>query len=261
MISFLDLVYGPAASVAPAGRDGFVEIHPNEGTPLAHSRPAGLRFPLETAMRLILTAMLLTYAGAARAEEKPRHQISFGNNLGLGWTAAASQSNADKSLGLDDFGVQLNDFGVNYAYRLSDYWQVGGAWAQLSDEQEIAFPDGEIETEVRQTHVFIFVTYNFHVNLYEAFYLTAFAGRQHFEHASNDKRASSRREIDVEYDLTTGGLAFGKRLSLGSWGASHVSYSPAISVWYGDASGDFGNDGLRELKSLRIDVLRFDVLF
>lgn len=207
-------------------------------------------------MRLLILLVALSLpAFAAQA----RHQVTFGNNLGVGWSASSSSS--ETGLGIDDFEAQINNFSVNYAYRWGDRWQFGAVWAQLSDEQDIALDGGDLETEVRQTHMFIFVTYNFHDQLHNAFFLTALFGRQHFEHASNDKRPAVLTEIDIEYDLTTYGLSLGKRFSVGNWDNNHISYSPSISYWVGEGSGDLGNDGLDQLNTLRIDVVRFDFLF
>ena len=207
-------------------------------------------------MRLFL--LLFTLSLPALAEQS-RHQVTFGNNLGVGWSASSSAS--ETGLGIDDFEAQINNFSLNYAYRWGDRWQFGAAWAQLSDEQDIALDGGDLETEVRQTHMFIFATYNFHDQLQKAFFLTALFGRQHFEHASNDKRPTVLTGIDVEYDLTTYGLAFGKRFSVGNWDDNHISYSPSITYWVGEAGGDLDNDGLDRLNTLRIDVVRFDFLF
>lgn len=203
-------------------------------------------------LRLLLFLWpLMAFAGV------PRHQITFGNNLGVGWTTSSTIE--DKTtFGIDEFEVETNNFSINYGYRFAERWQAGAAVALLSDEQEIKLNGGQIDTEVRQTHIFVFFTHNFHHKIEKAYYLTALFGRQHFEHASNDKRINV--ETDIEYDLTTYGLAFGKRFLIRRWDDAYITYSPYISYYYADAGGDFGHDGVESLKFLRFDLIRFDVL-
>ena len=203
--------------------------------------------------------LILLFCSLAEAKsDASRHQLTFGDKLGM--ASSISTSAADKTaFGIDDFTVETQNIAVTYAYRFADRWQAGFAAGTISDEQEIKFRTGEIETEVRQTHVFIFFTYNFHDQLQKAYYLTAIAGRQHFEHASNDKRIGT--EIDVEYDLTTYGLSFGKRWIIKEWDESSITYSPNISYYISEGGGDLANDGVDNLRSVRADIVRFDFLF
>ncbi len=203
--------------------------------------------------------VIVLWVTTSLASETPWHQLSFGHSPGVGWAATSSKGNTDEGLGIDGFKVQTNNLSVNYAYRLNHRWQVGAAVGIVSDEQEMKLDDGEVETEVRQTHLFAFVTHNFHDEIQNAFFLTALFGRQHFEHASNDKRSSN--EIDLEYDITSYGGSFGKRFTLKHWQRLHVAYAPAVSYFHGKGGGDLGHDGLEKLRTWRVDVLRFDVLF
>ena len=207
---------------------------------------------------MVVVLFLLSFLAHA-ADTAPRHQLTFGNTLGIGWSTSSNTASGT-SLGIKDFKVQTNNFSGSYAYRIVTRWQVGAAVQFLSDEQDLKLDGGSIETEVRQSHFFVFLTYNFSENLQTAYYLSALVGRQHFEHASNDKRPDPKNEIDLEYDLTTYGLTLGKRFLLRRWEDVSISYAPAISYFCSDAGGDLANDGLDDLTFLRFDLIRFDIL-
>lgn len=201
--------------------------------------------------------LALFFSLLAHANQVPRHQLTFGNNLGIGWSASSTVAN-ETAFDIDDFSIETNNFSLNYAYRVGERWQLGAAMQMLSDEQEMKLAGGEVETEVRQSHYFLFATYNFHHQIQRAWYLTALIGRQHFEHASNDKRIMV--ETDLEYDLTTYGVSIGKRWLMRSFDGAHVTFAPNITYYYGDASGDLGHDGIENLRFVRVDVIRFDIL-
>ena len=199
------------------------------------------------------------YASTIGTTEQPKHQITFGNDS-FGWDGSAATTDTDKSLGIKDFTFGEGNFNVNYAYQIFPQVQIGAEIISRTEVQEIKYDDGGKYTDDDSTTtVGAFVTYNTSEEINNSFFITAGISKSTVK--SETKDTSDNSKSSTKYDASIFSGAIGKRFSMQKLGIQNLVYSPKLTVASGKFSGDLEESGVNSAVQVKIDVLRFDLLF
>lgn len=212
-------------------------------------------------MKLFVFALILSFNVFAEGEavSSPKHQITFGNDS-FGWDGSSTATDTDKSLGIKDFSLSEGNFNLNYAYQVFPQFQIGAEISSSTEEQEIKYEAGGKYTDEDSTTTFAaFITYNTNEDLNNSFFITASLGKSIVK--SETKDTSDGSKTDSKYDASIISGALGKRFSMQKLGIQNLVYSPKISFVSAKIGGDLEDEGVNSAFQVKIDVLRFDLLF
>ena len=199
------------------------------------------------------------YTSTIGTTEQSKHQITFGNDS-FGWDGSSTTTDTDKSLGIKDFTFGEGNFNVNYAYQIFPQVQIGVEIVSRVEEQEIKYEAGGKYTNDDSATTFgAFVTYNASEDLKNSFFITAGIGKSTVKTETKD--TSENTESSSEYDISILSGAIGKRFSMQNLGIQNLVYSPKITVASGKISGDLEESGVNSAMQVKIDIMRFDLLF
>lgn len=204
-------------------------------------------------MKNALLLIALIFSVNALADE-PRHQVTFGETYGLGWNGVGITTKTDSDLDIDKYDISKGNFSVNYMYRVSSKFQIGGVISNSNSKTEIKKDDGtKFEDESRTSSFYLVGRFNFSDELNRAFYLSLFVGTE--KHESDDGTD------DTKSDISTVGIEFGKRFSLEFMGIQNLTFSPSLLVMNGTYGGDLEDLGVESSTIADINILKFDLLF
>lgn len=203
---------------------------------------------------MVLTGLLLSISSYA---DQPKHQLTFGSNYDTKWYGKSFT--ADVGSPLDSWEGLDGNLSLAYAYRLTDKFQLGGAFSSRNREEEYEFRNGtKVETDDSSFSIFAIATYNFSFVLKQAWYLAVAVGREVYETKLTDSFGSSD---DADYNLNVFSLIIGKRFSLEKWGLQNLSYSPMITFSGASVDGDLQDEGADTVSTTTLDLIKFDLLF
>lgn len=189
-----------------------------------------------------------------------KHMITFGNSLGFNSSSSSASAETDDDLGIKDFDVGAGNISLNYHYSIAPQFQLGVLVQSKSSTSEIKYTaGGKLKSEDNETSVYLIATWNFQEDLANSFYLMAALGKESYEEKERDTSEGTKTEVD--YDINTFGIGFGKRFALTGLGIQNLTYSPSIQYMQGKISGDLEDSGVESLTQLQIDFLKFDLLF
>lgn len=209
-------------------------------------------------MKLFVIACLLSFSVFGQTES-PKHQITLGNDS-FGWDGSGLSADTDEALGIKDYTIGEGNFNINYMYTLLPMFQIGGFIRNETETSEIKYKGGgKYKDETRQTIFGLRATLNFKEELKNTFYLTAQLSKQMTKNETKDTSEGTKEELD--WDASVIALSFGKRFSLEGMGIQNLTYAPQVTVAYGTVGGDLEDAGVNSATQIKIDVVRFDLLF
>lgn len=212
-------------------------------------------------MRHILFLILILTSYTTRAEDY-RHMVTFGQN-GFGWSASYEDMDTNNGSIFNEVKYYLNDFAINYAYRFSKRWQLGGFYQSNHHEYRFIKDGNNSFVEMETTILGIFGIYNFADMPSDAFYIgTAFSNfTLEEENSPNWTESEEKAAFELDDSGYTIELLLGKRFSLKKWNIQHLTYSPQFSVFHRKHSRDFNDQKIAPGKGFTIQAIKFDFLF
>lgn len=212
--------------------------------------------------RLVCSAALLCSLGALAQEgQYPKHMISLGNDA-FGFSAQGEKFDPESSSLVKDLNVSLGNLNLNYAYSITNRFQIGLSVSSSTEKTETKYrDDDEITDETTTSAVGIFGLYNFSDDLHNAFYvgLGIGGGSIKVEHTEKDTPANDT-EVKTGYTMTA--VNFGKRFSLEKMlNIKNLVYSPSLSGYAATYDKDYKDAGLKKSSGFIIVPIKFDLLF
>jgi hypothetical protein len=185
-----------------------------------------------TSLTAFAQKSMVTLSGYETGDHADR-SLDFSNKSGNEGTDRVNQSN----------------FAINYAYAVTDTFQVGASYKKHKHET-----DGDIaEAGDDSSTIGLQVIYNFAHRLTDTCYAAL-----HYD-MTNSK--------DSEFDSTddgsktkTLGLEYGHRFLLGKLGGMHFNYSPSATLAFGKTSPDGSGDDT-STTTVSLNFVKFDLLF
>ena len=210
-------------------------------------------------MRFLLLTLCLMLPALAFAEgNQPKHIFTIGTD-GFGWSGLATTFDWDKEKsGIEENTYSEGNLKLNYSYVFPNRLMLGAEIMVKSEESESKDTAGDKETSEESTTEFgISLGYNFNEDIYNSWWLKGTLGSGSYESKEEDSTSTT----EVEYGYTAFTLSFGKRISLDSWGLKNFSYNPSIAFTSGTVSGDAEDAGLDKFTHLKLEIIKFDILF
>lgn len=210
-------------------------------------------------MRTFLIIAFLFLPLSLFAAEPPKHMISFGST-GFSGSASYERFSTSNSSFLKDFNILKSNLSLNYAYRLSERWQLGVFLSHSDEVRDFQTTNGKKGKVKSFTwHYGLSGIYNFSSDFFNSYYsaltLSIFNHEEEFTHGSPYYSLEDDRQAEI-LELT-----LGKRFSLKNFNISNISYSPDLTVFVANSHKDFNDDGIDHSTGLIIRLLKFDILF
>lgn len=210
---------------------------------------------------LFMSAILVS--GMAFGSESPKHMVSF-TNEGFGFTSSVERMETKDKSAFDSLTDLKNNFAFNYAYRITNQFQLGFHFLTSNSDTKYKTRTGkESPSEREVTSYGIFGIYNFKEDFSQAFYLGLGVGQtlieEEISHDFLDAEGKTPMEIDdaiLSYDLI-----FGKRFSLDDFGIKNLVYSPQLNLFYHSHGKDFDDQGIKYGYGFQVQPIKFDFLF
>lgn len=208
---------------------------------------------------LLFLIVLLGLSGAWAQTTIPKHMVIFGHDTRVGFAGSATKFDPAASSAIDAADISQGNLSLNYAYSISQRFQLGFILKSNSDTTEIKGKNGiTVKTEESDFSFYVTGTYNFNDDFFNSFYLGALAGVGASEsEATTTGAATTKQEIDA----TLFGLYFGKRFTLKSWGIENLVYSPRLQISSVKYGKDYKTMGLEDAMTVDIQLVSFDLLF
>ena len=209
-------------------------------------------------------ALLILFITSSYAQSSEyRHMVSLGT-AGLGWSGAAERQSSRSGSNFKSADYFLIDFSINYAYRLTDRFQLG-AFLQSSHEEHKFNKKGggSAPTELEVNTYGLFGLLNFSDDITNSYYLglglSFFSYEEETSHDFEDSEGKAPFELD---DIgTTYELVFGKRWDLKHWQIAHITFAPQIGIYHRTHGKDFDDQKVGNGTGLSFKPIKFDVLF
>lgn len=209
--------------------------------------------------KLILAVLVSAFSVVASAQEnQPKHIISIGTD-GFGWSGSAQTFDWDKNTsGIKDHDSSRSKLELNYSYVFPNRVMLGALVTVESSESEIKDLAGnKTKSEENNSEIGISLGYNFNEDVYNSWWIQGILSSGRSEEITKD--STGKEEFDYSYKAFY--INAGKRINLDSWGLKNISYNPSISIATAKVSGDAEDAGLETLTQVRINIIKFDILF
>lgn len=144
--------------------------------------------------------------------------------------------------------LNLSNFAINYAYAVTDTFQVGANFKKYKLET-----NGDVDAAGDEsTSVGVQVIYNFAHKLTDTCYAAL-----HFD-MLNSKDSQGN---DDAFKTNTLGLEYGHRFLLGKLGGMHFNYSPSATLAFSKTSPDASGADDFSTTVVSLNFVKFDLLF
>lgn len=143
--------------------------------------------------------------------------------------------------------VNQSNLALNYAYAITDTFQVGASFKKHKHEE-----NGDVTSQGDQTTVGLQVIYNFAHKLTDTCYAAL-----HYD-MLNSKEAGS---ADDAFKTNTLGLEYGHRFSLGTLMGLNFNYSPSATLAFAKTSPDASGADDSSTTVVSLNFVKFDLLF
>lgn len=207
-------------------------------------------------MKCLLFILALYYPLSSLALTD-RHQVSLGSN-GLGLSGAYEQMKTNSGSPFSQVDFSLQNISLNYAYRFSTRWQIGGFYQSNHSRYDFK---GDSDSFVSQdlTVYGLFSLYNFKDDLPNSFYLglglSTFTLEEEISHGISE--AESKAPFELDDTGFTYEILLGKRFKI----FDHFSYAPSLSIFYRSHGRDFNDQDIDDGVGISIQAIKFDLLF
>lgn len=210
----------------------------------------------------ILLVLFVFLSLPVLAKEQPWHMVSFGRD-GFGWSGTSEKIDERKS-DYKSVRYYLTDLSLNYAYRISRWFQLGGFYENYHSEYKFKKrTGGESPIEIETNRFGLFLLYNFSEDLNDSWYIGPSVSISNYEeensHDFGDSEGKAPFELDdnsVEYEFVVG-----KRFSLRGFNVENLAFSPQIKVFHRTHGKDFDDQNLGSGTGVTVQPVRFDLLF
>lgn len=208
----------------------------------------------------LLLLMLFPFSAFSR---EPRHMITFGSR-GLGWSGTVERMETKPSSMFRNIDYYLSNLALNYAYRLYPRFQIGAFFENVHSEYKFHRKgNGHSSQELELNVLGVFLIYNFHDDIHDAYYIGLSASNTTHEEEISHDFADSEGKAPVELDDTnqTYEFLFGKRIPIIMMGFENLSFSPQIRLFYQTHGKDFEDQDVKYGLGMTILPIRFDLIF
>ncbi|WP_408098969.1 hypothetical protein ACJVC5_08630 [Peredibacter sp. HCB2-198] len=208
----------------------------------------------------LVLLLILSFPLLAR---EPRHMITFGSQ-GLGWLGSAEKMETRSSSPFKSVDYFLSNLAINYAYRLYPRFQIGAFYEGVHTEYKFHRRGGSTSSQETEINTLgIFLLYNFHDDIHNAYYIGASASNnsraEEISHDFTDAEGKAPIELDDTNQIYE--LLFGKRIPVVMMGFENLSFSPQVRAFYKTHGKDFNDQDVKYGLGFTIIPVRFDLLF
>lgn len=197
-------------------------------------------------MKFLLALVLLVSSVIASAQSR----IVTIDAFDLSYTGGLLiKSDSGKGPDRDETTFRLN---LNYAQNLQQY--VGLMWKAKAfiNREDVEYGGDSLNSTWGAAGGLL---YNFQAeNIKESFFLGALIGVERMTIEANDEDDQSGFNIFTD-------LEFGKRFDLGQYSVANISYAPTFGLTFKRYGGDIRDDYFRSGNEIKINFLKFDILF
>lgn len=191
-----------------------------------------------------------------------RHIVSIDSN-GLGWSGTFEKMETKSESAFSDVEHLVNNIALNYAYRLTDRFILGGYFRSSNSEYKFNTSSSSATVEAETQTIGLFALYNFSDTISSAWYTGASVG--HFQIEQEVSHNVALEEGKNPFELDDTGMIFeivaGKRFRLLKWNIDHLTYSPQIGFFHRTHSKDFDDQNVKNGYGVSFQPLKFDLLF
>lgn len=198
-------------------------------------------------MKLLIALLVLISAGIASAQTRIVSIDAF--DLSYTGGILLKKDNAKSGDDREETTFKLN---LNYAQTMPEY--VGLMWKAMAywNRQSVNYNGDSLDNRFGAAGGFL---YNFQAeDIKNSFFGGAMAGieRQTLEYPHQDDQAGFNFFMIFEG---------GKRWDLGSYASTNISYAPTIALQWKRYGGDIRDEIFKTGTELRLNFLKFDILF
>jgi hypothetical protein len=188
--------------------------------------------------------------------------VSFGAG-GFGWSGTFERMETDSGSKFTDVEYFLHNFSLNYAYRITRRFQLGGYFQSYTSRYTFHTTAGAPKTELETQVLGAFLIYNYSDTLSSAWFTGLSAGVfQRNDETSHDVAlAESKKPFELDDAGEIYELVAGKRFRLSKWKIEHLTFAPQLSVYYKDHGKDFDDQKIKNGIGLTFQPVKFDFLF
>lgn len=189
--------------------------------------------------------------------------VSFGRD-GFGWSVSGEQIDTESSSAFKGVEYIMNNFALNYAYRINKRIQLGAFYQTTQDEYHFKKRSGgRTETSIETDQSGVFFLYNFSEDMNDAWYAGyAFSVSTYEEENSQDlENEEGKAAFELDDASSTHEIIVGKRFSLRGFNVDNLAFSPQIKFYYQTHGKDFDDNHIGNGTGLNLQPLRFDLLF
>ena len=208
----------------------------------------------------IALAMIASMSLASAADDQPKHIFGISSD-GFGWSGMATMFEWDKDKsGIKDDEMTEGKLTLDYSYVFTNKIMLGLELRSETENREQKRENGtKIKSESSDVSVGIKVGYNFQDDLFNSWWVSGMIFGANSKSEVKDTADNSKTKFDGSGSGFT--LAFGKRISLDSWGLKNISYNPTASLSSITFQDDAEDAGLEDGTSFRLDLIKIDILF
>lgn len=209
------------------------------------------------------TLLLLVFFSFTLHAEEPWHMISFGRD-GFGWSGTSERIDSKSNSDFKSVNYFLTDLSMNYAFRISRWFQLGGFFENYHSEYKFKKKGGgESPIEIETNTLGIFLLYNFREDLNDSWYVGPSISISNYEEENSHDFGESEQKAPFELDDNSlvYEMIIGKRFSLRGFKVDNLSYSPQVNFFHRTHGKDFDDQNLGSGSGVNIQPIRFDLLF
>lgn len=209
----------------------------------------------------ILIIFSLLFSQIALADQY-KHIVSINQN-GLGWGGSYEKMETKSASVFADVEHIVNNIGINYGYRITDRFILGGYVRNTNSEYKFKASANSGKVEVETMTVGLYTLYNFSDTISNAWY--AGVSVAHYTNEQETSHNVAIAESKNPFELDDAGMIYeavvGKRFRLLKWNIDHLTYSPQIGFFHKTHSKDFDDQDLKNGFGVSFQPVKFDFLF
>ncbi len=212
-------------------------------------------------MKILLVSLLLALSLSTFADDY-KHIVTFGSN-GFGWSGASEKMETNKESVFSDVDYFLQNIGVNYGYRISERFVIGGFASNNHFEYKFNTPSSTASVRETITVYGLYTLYHFSDTISTAWYTGLSISQFNRSEETSHKATIAESKTPFELDDTgmTYELLLGKRFSLKKWNIDHLTFAPQVSLYQRVHGRDFDDQDVKHGFGYTFQPVRFDFLF
>lgn len=208
----------------------------------------------------ICLLFLLSFNSHAKT---PRHMIEVGSR-GLGGDTSFETTDGESSSHYKRQEAFYNNFSINYAYLLAPRWQLGIFYEITNQNLKYHRKNNSDSSSDRHfSQIGAFTLYNFSDEIISAYFAGFRYGEFNNEEEFSKDFLEDERKSEFEYDDTgqTYELFLGKRFQIIGFETGGIAYSPQLGIFARKHGKDLKDQGLIYGRGIKLEIIKFDILF